>query len=257
MLNNPKLSVVLCSNKLDDFFYASIDSILQQSFSDFELLIILNGRELPANASEVIKKRVVDSRLIIYQTEIEGLTFSLNLGLHYAKSPIVARMDADDISYPERLYLQFQFLKENPDVMVCGSNYHLIDKDSHIIDSSSLALDDVVIRKKIYWTNPICHPSVMFRRIYALSVGGYSGDKAEDYDLWLRMMQFRDMRFVNLPNVLLGYRTPDVSNARGAKLAYITMAIAQFRMLFITFNIKWLSSMVVSIGKFFFKSYRL
>lgn len=256
MLNNPKVSVVLCSNQLDDFFFKSVESILAQSFSDFELLIILNGKKIPIDSIDLIKKRVNDSRLIVFQTDVEGLTFSLNLGLHHAKSPIVARMDADDISYPERLSLQFKFLQENPDVMVCGANYNLIDANSRIIKSSSLMLDDLSIRKKMYWANPICHPTVMYRRFFALSVGGYSGDKAEDYDLWLRMLQFRQMKFVNLPMILLGYRTSDVSYARGSKLAYITMATSQLRMLFLTFDITWLFSMVVSVGKFFLKSYR-
>lgn len=257
MLDDPKISVLLCTNKIDEYFYQAIESVLSQSFEDFELIIILNGKMLPPDTRKILQDKIVDQRVMIIQTMVEGLTFSLNLGLHHSKAPIVARMDADDISYHDRFEIQYRFLLKNQNVMLCGSNYDFIDGNSRVLRSSNLYLDNSHIRKKLYWSNPICHPTVMFRKDYALSVGGYSGDKAEDYDLWLRMMSFTDKAFVNLPMRLLAYRTSGLSQARGAKLAYITMALSQMKMFFLTYNAKWILSMLVSIGKIFIRSRKL
>ena len=245
-----KVSVLMCTNRLDDFFYQSMQSLIDQVFNGFEIVVILNGEAL--NSIEKIKKPYSKYPFInIYKSTLYGLTHSLNLGLDYACGKYIARMDADDISDPYRLLTQYNYLENNLEVSVCGSNYTLIDKNGNLIASVATPEDDKQIKRALFFKNPICHPSVMYRRDSVISAGGYLGGlHAEDYDLWTRL-SLRKIKFHNIQKNLLCYRSISSGNARGSLIAYASVSATQWKNFILSRNPLWLFGSFISLIKGF------
>lgn len=221
----PRVSWLLCSNVVDDQLRVAIDSCLTQSFDDFELIVVANGNRASEVEQAVGMWFPNEPRLRIFKTEIRHLSFSLSLGLHYARAELIARMDSDDISYPHRLSLQVEFMESHPEVVVLGTAYEWIDTRGQRLQSVAPSPSDLEIRAQLPYRNPICHPTVMLRRSAVTAVGGYLGYiYAEDYHLWLRLAADCQNKFANLPDVCLGYRTVSAGTARKARSAYAAMA---------------------------------
>lgn len=250
----PEVSVIICTNLIDKYFYRALHSIKYQIFTNLEIIIVFNGDDIQSYNSLLATN--FDSRVVIVRANISGVTFSRNLGIHLARAPLIAVMDADDISYPNRINEQVNFLNNNPEISVCGTNYHVIDADDKRIQSIKLPTSDKEIRKSLYFGNPICHPSVMYRRKDIALMGGYASKYAEDYDLWLRLLDCPDIIFANLPNPLVGYRIPVISQARRSKRVYVEVAGAQLRRFLLTLNPKWLIGSIFSCLKVWIRSTR-
>lgn len=238
-MKTPSISVLLCTNLFDDYFKLAVDSILNQTISDYEIIVVANG--VDDDVWNQIAAYCTDERYCLLRTHIRHLPFSLNLGLHHCSAPLVARMDADDVSRPDRLERQLEFMAVNKDITVCGTYYRLIDKSGRVVRSVKLPISDKNIRRKMYFNNPICHPSVMFRREDIISVGGYPGSLfAEDFDLWLLLCQNRKIKYANIPIELTDYRSISLGSARRSRRAYANVASAYLRNAIITKNILWL-----------------
>jgi glycosyltransferase involved in cell wall biosynthesis len=226
----PTVSWLLCAHVINDQLRHALWSCLDQTFFDFELLVVANGSAAEDIASAVREWAGDDPRLKVFTTEVRHLFFSLSLGLHYARAPLVARMDADDLSKSDRLERQVAFMQEHPACVVLGSAYDVIDENGRRQKTVHLPTSNDQIRRALLWGNPLCHPSVMFRRKAVLDVGGYLGGMhAEDYDLWVRLSAAPENQFANLDEVCLGYRSVGVGMARRSRFAYATMAAAQYR----------------------------
>ena len=252
--DEPSVSVVIGTNCFNEYFDRALASIEGQTFTDLEILIVANG--LSDQDFESLTKRALDSRTRIFRTAIGGVTFSRNLALHHCRAPLVAVMDADDIAYPQRLAVQVTFLRDNPDVTVCGSNYHVIDENDKVISMRSLPESDFLIRQTMCWNNPLCHPSVVFRRDVVLAAGGYCGNSTEDYELWVRLFEDDNIRFANIRLPLLGYRIPVVSVARRSRRAYAHVAGAQYRVFLLSKRPRWLVASLFSAAKVWFRATR-
>ena len=233
----------MCTNTYDEFVDLAINSVKSQRLSNVNFLLIANA--VDDDSYIILSNLMTADNCKIYRTEMKGLTFSLNLGLHLATTKYIVRMDADDICYPERISIQIDYMENNPQLVACGGGYDLIDSCGKVLKTISSPSSDKKIRNSLYWGNPICHPTVILRRDAVLKVGGYSGDKSEDYELWLKLAAIPENRFLNLNKVLIGYRIPIKSKARHSRLAYINVFLAQSRMFFSTLNPLWL------IGSFF------
>lgn len=246
------VSVVLASNKIDEYFYSAIKSIKEQSFKQIEIIIVLNGLAV-FDEITVAKELSSYSNVKIYTTKISGLNFSLNLGIHHASGKYIARMDADDISYVDRILMQFEFLEKNPEIVVCGSFYDVIDELGRIQTTKLLPTTDAEIRKFLTIGNPICHPSVMYRKEIVSQIGAYmNGQYAEDYDLWVRLASSPEVRFANLEKSLLGYRTAGENEARRSRLAYASVSATQWRQFIACGHPRWLIASILSIAKVIF-----
>lgn len=220
--------------------------------ADFELLLVVNGPDVERLVPILTQKYAGDSRVRVIGTPIHLLNFSLSLGLHLARSPYVARMDADDVSHPERLEKQLAYLKSHEGVAVLGSSYLLINPEGKINGQVDVPQSDSKIRRALLYRNPICHPSVMLRRDPILRAGGYLGGKnAEDYDLWLRLAMQRQWRFANLPEPLISYNVSTDGAARKSRQAYANVAAAQLRQFLVTREPSWLVGSVLSAAKSF------
>jgi len=254
----PAVSWLLCTHVADEQLRLALNSCLNQTFTDFELLVVANGDSAEKVAESVKQWVGKDSRVRIFTTEVRQLPFSLTLGLHHARAELVARMDSDDLSKPNRIQMQVNFMRSHPEVTVLGSCYEIIDATAHVLRPVHLPLDDGSIRRAMRWSNPICHPSVMFRRNVVLNAGGYVGGlQAEDYDLWIRLASDSNLKFANLPELCLSYRAIGVGQARGARAAYASVAGAQVRAFLIGEGVGWLFGALVTVLKLTFKLGRL
>lgn len=248
----PSVTWLLCTNREDALLYRAVESCLSQSLNDFELLLVVNGPDANKLVTVLDQFYASDERVMVIGTSVHMLNFSLSLGLHFARAPFVARMDADDVSHPERLATQLAYMQANDDVAVLGSSYLLIDNNGRVHGKVDVPTTDLAIRKALRFANPICHPSVMLRREAILSEGGYLGGRnAEDYDLWLRLATGSRWRFANLPAPLLSYNVAPDGPARRSRVAYANVASAQFRQFIITRDFRWLIGASLSAGKSF------
>ena len=182
----------------------AVESVLAQTLSDFELVII----EDPWNGSAAdVLSPLRDARIRIHRNEVQlGLAESLNVGLRMARAPLVARLDADDLCLPRRLETQAAFLNAHPDVAVYGSRITVIDDDGRPIAQRMLPLSHDEIARRMRTANPLSHPSVMFRKAIVEDAGGYERNQVvEDYELWCRLLA-RGARFAASEEPLILYR---------------------------------------------------
>ena len=186
----------------EKYIAEAIESILGQTFTNFEFLIINN---CSTDKSRKIILSYSDSRIKLIDNEINiGLTKSLNKGLGLALGKYIARMDSDDISLPHRLQIQFEFMEKNPHIDICGSWYKLFGDRNSIIKTP---VQDREIKETLFFHNCIAHPAVIIRKNtfdkYQIK---YSENylHSEDYELWCREVD--RLKFANIPEVLIKYR---------------------------------------------------
>ena len=208
MINTPAISVVLPVYSAEKYLDAAIKSVLAQTFTNFELILINDGS---TDGSLKILERFAqkDARCIVFSWENKGIVASLNQGIFLAKADIICRMDADDICLPHRLEKQFEYLRAHPECVAVGSNILLIDPEGlPIVTWTYLHTHEEIDRLNLTGSvgSCICHPSVAIRKSSLLAVGAYrlGFEYAEDYDLFLRLAELG--KLANLPEVLLKYR---------------------------------------------------
>lgn len=204
-MSDPTVSVVMSVFNGQQFLAEAVESILKQSFRDFEFVIIDDGStdETPKILNEYAGR---DTRIRLVRQQNKGRAESLNIGIGLAKGKYIARMDADDISLPNRFQEQVEFLEQHPDVGLLGGTYQRIDRRGKILETVRGPLEDQEIKTRILEMNPMCHPAVMMRGDVALAAGGYRKAllDADDYDLWLRMSERTQL--ANLDGCILQYR---------------------------------------------------
>lgn len=197
----PKISVVMPVYNCGLYIKEAIDSILNQSFADFEFLII---DDCSTDDTVGIIKTYEDSRIKLIQKSVNrGISDSLNLGIRIAKGYYIARMDGDDISYLDRFMKQIAFLDANRDVILCGSSVSIIGSKTSI----NYPEDHKAMKVEFLRQNCVMHPTVMFRKDSIVKFNFFYNplkEPAEDYDLWLRLLQKGKLH--NIPENLLAYR---------------------------------------------------
>ena len=199
----PLVSVVMSVYNGEKYLREAIDSILNQTFTDFEFIIINDGS---TDGTLKIIKSYKDPRIVLISRENKGLVASLNEGIKKAQGKYIARMDADDISLPTRLEKQTKYMEAHLECVMVGAGITFIDDKGKETGRSPLLLHHDDIKLEILVRCPVAHPVVFFRRITFKNTGGYrqSYFPAEDYDLWLRFME--QGRLANLGEILLEYR---------------------------------------------------
>ena len=201
----PAISVILPVYNAEAYVREAVESILAQTFTDFELIIINDGS---TDGSGAILRDLAahDTRIVLVERPNDGLVSALNKGLEMARADLIARMDADDVSMPERFALQHARMVQEPELAVLGSFMNNMDKEGNItkLDRYPLTPKEAACHVK---GCPVAHATVMMRRGAVLKAGGYrkAFSHAEDYDLWLRMIDL-GYTIANLPQPLLNYR---------------------------------------------------
>ena len=211
MNQSPAISVVLPVYNAEAYVREAVESILAQSFTDFELIAINDGS---TDGSGAILRELAarDTRIVLVERPNDGLVSALNEGIGRARAGLIARMDADDVAMPERFALQHARMVQEPELAVLGSFIRVMDKDGDIIRLGEYPLTPKEAARCLERGCPVIHPSVMMRRGAVLKVGGYRKAflHAEDYDLWLRMSDL-GYAIANLPQPLLNYREHGVN----------------------------------------------
>jgi glycosyltransferase involved in cell wall biosynthesis/radical SAM superfamily enzyme YgiQ (UPF0313 family)/MoaA/NifB/PqqE/SkfB family radical SAM enzyme/spore maturation protein CgeB len=212
--NKPKVSVLMCVHNGERFVRQALESIYTQTYQDFEVIVV---DDASTDRTADILLQMKDARTFIYRnSENKGLTKSLNIGLKLCRGEYVARMDADDISLPQRFEKQIEFLEKNPKCLVVGSWCAKIDGDGAIRSYWRLPIEYEDIREQLPMYNRIAHGTAMMRRSALLQMDGYDEryEYAQDYDLWLRLCEVGELR--NLGEYLYALRRWDgaITNAR-------------------------------------------
>jgi len=213
----PKVSVLMAVHNSAQYLSEAVESILRQTWRDFEFIIIDDG-STDATGTLLLHYQQRDSRVQVHHQSKQGLTAALNRGLMLACGEYVARMDADDISLPRRLVEQVAFLDARPEVAVCGTWVRAFGGGRGLI--WRYPLDDASIGCYTVFGNPFAHPSVMMRRRMfeeAQLLYDPSYRYSQDYDLWARAIGILAM--ANIPKVLLLYRqhATQVRSSRGGE----------------------------------------
>ncbi len=250
----PQISVCMVTNRFDAYFEQAASSILRQDFAQFEFVIVANGMSDAVFAA--LAAYLSDPRIRLVRTSLAGICFSRNLALAEARGAYVAVMDADDVAEPNRLRVQLEFMRAHPDIAVCGSSYKLIDGTGKVLETIHLPEEHVRIAGGFWRRNALCHPAVLFRRAIVARAGGYCGYSAEDYELWLRLLEDPQVRFHNLPDCLLGYRIPVVSQERYSRQAYRHVAAARLRQFLRSGHPKWLLGVLLAVASLVLRARR-
>lgn len=184
------------------FLKQAVDSILAQTFRDFEFLV-LDGGSTDSTVTKLAEYAKQDSRVAV--AEHPGVSFvdRLNLGCREAEGEFIARMDSDDVSFPERFALQVKFMDKHPDAGVLGTDLQHVDQLNRYISGWGPPTRPGMIRWTLLFENCVAHPTVMARRSVLERLRYYDPEMtyAEDYDIWARAS--RMTRVTNLPEVLL------------------------------------------------------
>lgn len=201
----PLISVLLPVYNAERYLRTAVGSILTQSERDFELVIINDGSS-DGSGDLLEALATTDDRIRVVHVSNGGVVKALNLGLGLCRGEFIARMDADDISTTSRFDTQRAYLQAHPKCVALGSAVTIISQDGVPVRVASYPTGPSNVARSMLSGCAMAHPTVMMRRQAIEAVGGYRGAlaHAEDYDLWLRMMQYGELD--NIPLPLLQYR---------------------------------------------------
>lgn len=221
-----KISVVMSIyNENIDEIKASIDSILNQTYENIEFIIILdNPTRLDINVL-LTEYQKIDTRIkVIYNQKNEGLALSLNKGLEIATGEYIARMDSDDISLQDRLKIQLEFLEENKNIDLIGSDVIKINEKGQKIGELKSEYKYEKILKVIKYRNCFTHPSIFFRKNILKKINGYRNFPcAQDYDFLYRIID-NGYKVENLNKKLLKYKVRSKSISVEKRLFQLLIA---------------------------------
>ena len=200
---NPKISIVMSVYNEEKYLREAIESILNQTYKDFEFIIIDDGS---TDKSAHIIKSYNDPRIVLIQQNNTGLSPALNTGIKAAKGKYIARMDADDISHIDRLKYQITYMEKHKDCVALGTKAMIIDKDGNYIYSVNNKFSKEQLRKQLPANNPFFHGSMIMRKEALLKCGGYKEEAlGNDEDLlWIDLQKQGEMDILNEP--LYSYR---------------------------------------------------
>ncbi len=196
---NPRATVLMCVYNDEQYVGNAIKSILSQTFADFEFLIVNDG-STDGTLAILNSFQASDPRIRVVSYPNSGTTISGNRGLSLARGEYVARLDSDDISLPDRLAIEVDYLDRHPEVALVGGGSYIIDSDGKVIGRRNINPRNLklALRSRCFFQQS----DVMFRRELVLKLGGYRPKlrNAQDYDLWLRVSEVAEV--AKLPNII-------------------------------------------------------
>lgn len=199
----PLVSVLLCTYNDEKYIAETINSILRQTYTNFEFIIVNDGS---SDKTESVIKSFSDSRIKLYNKANTGLIDSLNYGISKCHGIYIARIDGDDVALPNRIMTQVNFMISHPHIDVSGSNVIYVNNKGKKIGRSYLPNLDEDIKMYSFFSSPMIHPSVIIKT-EVLTRYNYSYDYfvAEDYELWLRLLN-TGYKIYNLKQPQIKYR---------------------------------------------------
>ncbi len=185
----PSVSVLMPVHNGEAHVLTAVESILAQSFTDFEFIIVDDGS---TDATSTLLAEIADARVrVITNARNLGVTRALNVGLKATRGRYIARIDADDVAHPERLARQVAYMDAHPDVVLAGTGYVSVDPSGNVVEFVNRPMDDAEFRWTLLLHSPVIHPTVMFRGELVRDAG-LSYDEtipiAQDHELWVRIL---------------------------------------------------------------------
>lgn len=227
----PTISVYLPVYNGNGYLSAAIESILSQTFKDFEFIIVNDGStdDSGRTIAEYARK---DRRLRVFTNKSNrGVSYSANLALSKCRGQFIARMDADDIAFPERLAKQFEYLKKNPKVIACGTQCLVINDKNEVTGLKSFPTDPEKLQQMIFYSIPMQQPSVMVNTALLPKNFTWYFDKrpyGEDVGFIFRLLQYGQIG--NLPEKLLCYRdTPNSLTKRKLRATFASTILSRLQ----------------------------
>lgn len=209
----PKISVIMPVYDAEKFLESSIKSILNQTYKDFEFIIIDDGSK--DDSWKIIQKyKKIDRRIKVLRNKQNlRATKSLNRGLKIAKGKYIVRSDADDWSYPSRIEKQYNFMESHPEIGVGGGTIEVCDSNLRVLNKRRYPFTDKGCRKIIFRYSPFAHPATIWDTKILKSIGGYNENipLSQDYELYFRMGRVK--KFGNLATTLIKLRTHSDSSS--------------------------------------------
>ena len=236
-MKKPKVSILMTVFNHQKYINSSINSILSQTFRDFEFVIIDNGS---TDESGRIIKKVKDKRIKFFNFKKNiGRTKCLNYGLKKCRGKYIAVQDSDDQSKKDRLKIQFNFLEKNLDIGLIGSSYNIIDNKSRVVKKKKINFDLYKYPNKILFNNIIAHSTVMYRNKIMKQIGGYPKKfiYAQDYAFYLRLIKNHKIKLISkiLVNLRLSHKDSETFRLKRS----ISIQLEEIRLiLWIIKNIK-------------------
>lgn len=206
-MNSPLVSVIIPCYNAEKYVEEAVRSIMNQSYKNLEIIVTDDCSS--DNTLMILETLAVeDARIkVIKNKENLKIVKSLNNMIEIAQGKYIARMDADDISLPERIEKQVNFMEENPEYGVCGTNAWIIDENGKYLSKSILPINYNDIKELIHFKNPVYHPSILgLRSIFIMYKYKIEYQHAEDYELWNRLIKNK-IKITNLSSILLKYRS--------------------------------------------------
>lgn len=203
MEKKPHLSVIMPVWNGERHLREAIESILGQTERNFEFLIIDDGS---TDSTVEIIGSYQDERIRLIRQEHEGIVVALNRGVKEARAEWIARMDADDIAYPERFERQLKALRKQPEAVLCHTQIHIMGEARYVTPAGRFIRGEALTRLRLCFQSAIVHPTVVFRKDAFLASGGYLEEErhAEDFGLWGRLLKHGPI--IGIADPLLDFR---------------------------------------------------
>jgi glycosyltransferase involved in cell wall biosynthesis len=245
----PLLTILLPLSRVDDFLAISIQSIKNQTFTDYVCYLLAR----PLSTDELCRIQVLitdDPRFSVHELSLGGIAFALNYGINIATTKYIARMDADDISHPNRFERQINFMEFNPSYVLVGCRVGLIDNKGNPQKHRFKFFEtNKQIRAALKYRMPLCHPALLFRSQILFENKGYLyGNTAEDHELFLRIARNNSSLMYNLPIELFYYRRHDrqLTNIKYARAAYNNISGFIFTEFLLNYNPIYLIGIILN-----------
>ena len=219
----PLISVLLSVYNGGPYLKEAIDSIIVQTYSNWELILIDDG-STDESAKIITNYAIDDARIVFIQKDNTGLSDSLNVGLRHAKGKWIARLDADDIAMPDRLEQQLRFVEENSEILLLGGGCIEIDEAGVNVKEHSYPPDhDTLMKNLRYMRKVFPHSSAFFNRQMAMDLDGYNlrFSRSQDRDLWLRIGEIGRIACLHVPAIKLRKHYNMISNTNNGRLQMI------------------------------------
>jgi len=215
-MSQVRVSVLLPVGPDSPYLGQTLQSLKEQTFSDWELLVVLDGN-VEANRQIVEAANLQAPVIVIENATTQGIARSLNAALHRAHGDLITRIDADDVCYPQRFSTQVSAFDSDEELMLLGTSATVIDADSQDVGTRIVPIGDAALKRRLLSRNSFIHPSVMFRKNAAILIGGYNIHcaRTEDYELWIRLALCGKVN--NLAEPLIGYRVHTAQHTNGRK----------------------------------------
>lgn len=229
--NNPLVSVIMPAYNAEEYIRTAIESILEQTFKDFEFIIV-NDCSTDSTLKIIEGYAKKDKRIkIISNKENQRIAKTLNNALKEAKGKYVARMDADDWSYPDRIEKQVRLMEKNPNISISSGNMEICDGNLKVVNISRYPTSNKDIRKVYMQYNPTVSPAMIWRREFSEEIGGFRPETmSEDYMFFMDMSSKGEV--ANLKDILIKYRVLKTSASstqmRRAHLSTIQIALTAY-----------------------------